>query len=75
MQNNFWSYLLETTEFIESSDQKISLVQLEARLKNIGFLYEKTFDPADDFEAYVALKLINTISQTIQNNTVAENAI
>jgi hypothetical protein len=75
MHSNFWSYLLETTEAIESTEPKISLAQLEARLKNIGFLYEKAFDPADSFEAYVALKLINAISQTIQNNTITETAI
>lgn len=75
MQSNFWSYLLETTETIESSEQTISLNQLESRLQNIGFLYEKTFDPVDYFEAYVALKLINTISQTIQSNAIQENAI
>ncbi|MDO6446378.1 hypothetical protein Q4493_11395 [Colwellia sp. 1_MG-2023] len=75
MQSNFWSYLLETTETIESSEQTISLNQLESRLQNIGFLYEKTFDPVDSFEAYVALKLINTISQTIQSNAIQENAI
>ena len=75
MHSNFWSYLHETTEAIESPEQKFSLAQLEARLQNIGFLYEKAFDPAESFEAYVALKLINAVSTTIQTNKIEEDAI
>lgn len=67
MHNDFWNYLFETTELIEdmANEKQDILAQVSARLATIELLYQRQFDPADSYQEFVAVKLIQSISQAI----------
>ncbi|WP_077286711.1 hypothetical protein [Cognaticolwellia aestuarii] len=68
MHNNFWDYLYQTFELIEdmNNENQDLLSQVNARLETIELLYARQFDPVDSYEEFVAVKLINAISQAIK---------
>lgn len=68
MHNNFWDYLYQTFELIEdmNNENEDLLSQVNTRLETIELLYDRQFDPVDSYEEFVAVKLINAISQAIK---------
>lgn len=75
MQNDFWTYLFDSTEVIEAADEKNVIEVINSQLKNIEMIFGKKFDPADSFEEYVTTKFINRISQVIEKARAEENVI
>lgn len=68
MQNNFWDYLYETAELIENitNDKQTNLELITKRLNTLELLYERSFDPVDSYEEFVAVKLIQAISKALK---------
>ena len=68
MKNIFWDYLFESSELIENAtnDKKAVYELVSARLETIELLYERSFEPVDSYEEFVAVKLIKASSQVIK---------
>jgi hypothetical protein len=68
MKNDFWNYLFESSKLIDNAanDRKAVYELVSARLETIELLYERSFDPVDSYEEFVAVKLIKAISQVIK---------
>lgn len=72
MQNNFWDYLFETSELIENitHNKQANLALITERLNTLELLYERSFDPVDSYQEFVAVKLIQAISTVLKSNSL-----
>ncbi|MEH6596687.1 MAG: hypothetical protein V7736_14200 [Colwellia polaris] len=74
MENNFWNYLYETSELIENAtndvtnDNQANISLITKRLNTLELLYDRSFDPVDSYEAFVAVKLISALSKTLKTD-------
>lgn len=64
---HFWSHLLSCSDVIATLDGETddALDSLQTQLETLVELYRKEFDPAEEFEAYVALTLCQSITQVL----------
>ena len=69
MNNEIWNQLLAITEQLNnvelSKEDSINLIV--SRLQSIDIAYERSFDPADNFEEYVAVALCQAIKNTLED--------
>ena len=65
--SEFWNQLLVRREFIAAIDPASpqAHTQLEAQLATLAEQYDRAFDPADNFEAYVAISLCKTLASKV----------
>jgi len=64
---DFWNQLLARREYIAAIDPSSpqAQAQLEAQLATLAEQYDRAFDPADNFEAYVAIALCKTVAAKV----------
>ena len=69
MNNIIWNQLLsvsdELNDSTQSKEEKIKL--LIAQLESIEITHERSFDPAENFEEYVAVALCQSIKKVLEN--------
>ena len=63
----FWNQLLVRHEAMAAIDPASPQAQsqLEAQLATLAEQYDRVFDPAEDFEAYVAVSLCKTLASKV----------
>ncbi len=68
MNNVIWNQLLSVSDELndakQSKEEKIKL--LIAQLESIEITHERSFDPAENFEEYVAVALCQSIKNTLE---------
>lgn len=66
-RTQFWNQLLVRCDAIAAIDPGAddARAQLSAQLETIATAYGQHFDPADQFEEYVAMALCRTIEQVV----------
>lgn len=67
MNNVIWNQLLSVTDQLndpqQTQENKIKL--LITQLESIEVAHERSFDPAENFEEYVAVSLCQSIKKTL----------
>ncbi|AOW78513.1 hypothetical protein A3Q34_17690 [Colwellia sp. PAMC 20917] len=70
MSNNLWEQLFSISETLnesaESKEEKLKI--LIKHLASINITHERSFDPAENFEAYVAVDLCEAIHKVLKQN-------
>lgn len=68
MNNVIWNQLLSVSDELndakQSKEEKIKL--LIAQLESIEITHERSFDPSENFEEYVAVALCQSIKNTLE---------
>lgn len=65
---HFWNQLLARRDAIAAIDPDLdgAAELLAEQLATVAEQYDRTFDPADDFAAYVAVALCRTVAAKIE---------
>ncbi len=74
MNNQFWNQLFTMASSVGQADEtkESALARLEEQLETIEVMYRGSFDPADNFEEYVAVALCNAVNKAISQSRQTE---
>ena len=75
MNNQFWNHIFALASAIEETGEsdESSLDQVKGQLETIEVLYQRTFDPADNYQEYVAVSLCNAVNKVLSRNSPIDN--
>lgn len=75
MNNQFWNHIFALSSAIEQTEEKAesSLAQIKGQLETIDVLYQRTFDPADNYQEYVTVALCKAVNKMLSRNSPTGN--